>query len=252
MSESNHNELQEITNSLGSSGISRKDFLKYTGMASASVATLGLVGCDDEDNMVGPEPPEPGTVYLGEGDVGVLNYAYALEQLEAAFYIKAAEGGALSGSELDTFKDIRDHEVAHTDFYKAAISAVAPKKIIPGLTPDFSKIDFNSKSSVVSTALTFENVGVSAYNGAGKLLKNKDFLLVAGKIVSVEARHAAAISDIARPSVGVADNQLVGNMAGSPIIDNNGLDMARSVSQVYGIVNPFIKEKLDPSGLPQS
>lgn len=36
---------------------------------------------DDEDFM----KPEPGVFDLGSGNLGILNYAYALEQLEAAF-----------------------------------------------------------------------------------------------------------------------------------------------------------------------
>jgi hypothetical protein len=45
---------------------------------------------------------------------------------------------------------------------------------------------------VPTTAKTFEDLGVAAYNGAGKLIKNIDYLKAAGRIVSVEARHAAA------------------------------------------------------------
>ena len=39
----------------------------------------------------------------------------------------------------------------------------------------------------------FEDLGVSAYNGAGKLIENADYLLLVGKIVSVEARHASMV-----------------------------------------------------------
>ena len=50
------------------------------------------------------------------------------------------------------------------------------------------------------TARTFEDLGVSAYNGAGQLLTVAANLLTAGKIVSVEARHAAAIRDLLVPN----------------------------------------------------
>lgn len=245
MSNTKHIETEEVKNSLGSSGISRRDFLKYTGAVGASVATLGLVSCDN-DNIMGPEKPKGNTVHLGQGDVGVLNYAYALEQLEAAFYIQAASGGALNGDELDTFKDIRDHEVAHADFYKAALTAIAPKNIIPGLTPDFSSINFNKRGEVINTALIFENLGVSAYNGAGAMLKKPTYLLVAGKIVSVEARHASAISDIAKPNAGVAQKTAFGR----PLIDKNGLDLALKADTVLGAAGNYIKENIDASGLP--
>jgi hypothetical protein len=84
---------------------------------------------------------------------------------------------------------IRDHEIAHRDFFKAALK----KNAIPALDVDFTKIAFNSHDSILKTAMTFEDLGVAAYNGAGQLLKKKEYLLFAGKIVSVEARHATAI-----------------------------------------------------------
>jgi len=37
---------------------------------------------------------------------------------------------------------------------------------------------------------------VAAYNGAGRFLQSNVYLVLAGKIVSVEARHAALIRDI--------------------------------------------------------
>lgn len=49
------------------------------------MAGLTMVGCNDGDGFNFMDD----TVFdLGQGDVGVLNYAYALEQLEADFYTK--------------------------------------------------------------------------------------------------------------------------------------------------------------------
>ena len=60
----------------------RRNFLKMSGLG-AMVAGLVLVGCNDD-----MEPMYTEAFDLGMGDVGVLNYAYALEQLEADFYTK--------------------------------------------------------------------------------------------------------------------------------------------------------------------
>ncbi len=70
----------------------RRSFMKYSGIAAASTAFM-LVGCD-KDNPIPLEkirnnPGKGQGLSLGKGDVGVLNYAYALEQLEASFYIMA-------------------------------------------------------------------------------------------------------------------------------------------------------------------
>ncbi|OEO30490.1 Tat (twin-arginine translocation) pathway signal sequence containing protein [Devosia insulae DS-56] len=168
---------------------------------------------------------------LGEGDVGVLNYAYALEQLEAAFYTMVVDSpyADISGDETALLTDIRDHEVEHREFLKKALGDGA----IPALEVDFSAVDFKSRASVLGTAMVFEDLGVGAYNGAGKLIENPDYLLAAGKIVSVEARHAAAIRDLLNP------NSV--SFAGDDVVDKNGLDVAYAPTEVLPKAGPFIK-----------
>ena len=98
---------------------------------------------------------------------------------------------------------------------------------------DFSAVNFASRASVLNTAKTFEDLGVSAYNGAGRLLQNGDYLLAAGKIVSVEARHAATIRDMLRPNSTA--------FAGADVVNKNGLDVARPPAAVLKAAEPFIK-----------
>jgi hypothetical protein len=167
---------------------------------------------------------------LGEGDVGVLNYAYALEQLEAAFYSAVVDNpyeGATE-NEIAILADIRDHEIAHRQFLKKALG----RKAIPSLEVDFSKVDFSSRKSVLGTADVFENLGVAAYNGAGPLIQNVDYLAAAGSIVSVEARHAATIAVMTRGF----NSKAVG--AGS--VDRKGLDDAKAPAEVLAAAGPFI------------
>jgi hypothetical protein len=171
---------------------------------------------------------------LGEGDVGILNYAYALEQLEAAFYTTVIDTpySGITEEETSWLTDIRDHEVEHREFLKTALADGA----IPDLEVDFSAVDFTSRDSVLNTAKTFEDLGVGAYNGAGKLIENPDYLLAAGKIVSVEARHAAAIRDLLNPN-SVA-------FGGDDVIDANGLDLAYAPTDVLPLADPFIKTEV--------
>ncbi len=185
------------------------------------------------------------TVSLGSGDVGILNYAYALEQLEAAFYTQVMDGGYFAGApdnEKQILSDIQKHEVAHREFFKAAITAAAPDDVIPALSVNFADIDFDSRDSVLGTAKVFEDLGVSAYNGAGQFIQNGDYLLIAGKIVSVEARHAAAIRDLLNPKSA--------DFAGDDIINANGLEITRSFSDVLTAASNFIATPIDASGLP--
>ncbi|WP_218919351.1 ferritin-like domain-containing protein [Longibacter salinarum] len=163
-------------------------------------------------------------------DFGVLNYAYALEQLEAAFYAEAAANfyGDASSVEGQYFADLAAHEALHRDFLAAAIPSLGGE-LIPNLSVDFSSVDFSNRASVLGVAKTLEDTGVSAYNGAGIYLQNPDLLTIAGKIVSVEARHAAAVRSILNP--GSAD------FAGDDIVDPmTGLDAAVPPAEVLAAV----------------
>ena len=186
--------------------LDRRAMLRAAGLGGAALA---LAACG-EQTLTGAAVATArkfggtdGNVILDfSSDIDVLNYAYALEQLEAAFYVQVvATSGFTSrfaANEQRLLTAVRDHEVVHREFLKTALGAAA----IPGLTPNFSSIDFTSRSSVLNTAQTFEDLGVGAYNGAAKYLANVGYLLVAGKIVSVEARHASAIRDVLSPRSG--------------------------------------------------
>ncbi|MER3465131.1 MAG: Tat (twin-arginine translocation) pathway signal sequence containing protein [Chitinophagaceae bacterium] len=227
---------QTMLEEIQDKSVSRRNFLRSAGILGASVAmigaTAGMTGCKKNDNNT------DNGVDLGSGDIGVLNYAYALEQLEAAFYTRVAATpySGISASETAYLTDIRDHEIAHREFFKTALGANA----IGALEVDFSSINFGDRTSVLNTAKAFEDLGVSAYNGAGRLLTNATYLLLAGKIVSVEARHAALIRDILT----------FNSFAASDVIDANGLDFARTPSQVLSIAGAYIKTKINASNLP--
>lgn len=211
--------------------LSRRNFLGYIGGASALLLTAAACKKDDAPSM-------NSGVDLGKGDPGILNYAYALEQIEAAFYTRVFESpySGITPAESALLGDIRDHEIAHREFFKAALATAA----IPTLELDFSSINFASRDSVLGTAKAFEDLGVSAYNGAGKLIASPDYLLLAGKIVSVEARHAAYIRD------------LIMNGTFANDLDTNALDISRTPSQVFAIAGTYVKTKLNISNLPTS
>jgi hypothetical protein len=209
--------------------VSRRNFLRYAG-ASSSIL-LFAASCDKDDDN--------GGVNLGSGDVGILNYAYALEQLEAAFYTRVVSSfyTGISADETALLTDIRDHEVAHREFFKVALQGNA----IPALEVDFSSIDFSNRDSVLQTAKAFEDLGVSAYNGAGPLITTPDYLVLAGKIVSVEARHAALIRDRINN----------GTFIGVDIINPaNAVEYAKTPSEVLMAASKYIKTKINASNLP--
>ena len=83
---------------------------------------------------------------------------------------------------------------------------------------------FSSQKSFLKLAQTFEDTGVSAYNGAAPSIQSKEVLASAGSIVQIEARHAAAIR----------------TLNGNPITDG-GFDKALKMDQVLKAVKPFVK-----------
>lgn len=205
-----------------SSELTRRHLLKWTGAGATVVVAGALLPNFGISAALAAD--------LGEGDIGVLNYAYALEQLEAAFYIQVIETpyDGITKVELSNLKAIRDHEIIHRDFLKKALG----KKAIPALEVDFSAVDFGSRKSVLGTADVFENLGVAAYNGAGELIENVEYLAVAGSIVSVEARHAATIAALV--------TGFGRYTAGGKNVDSKGLDAALKPSQVLRKAAPFI------------
>lgn len=209
---------------------SRRNFLKLGGIGLA-MAGLTLIGCDNDDDF---QVINNNVFDLGAGDVGVLNYAYALEQLEADFYTKVVNNfySGISSIEQELFTDLYHHELIHRDFFKAAISGVT-SNVLPKLEFQYPGVNFNSRSSVLATAKALEDTGVAAYNGAGKYISNPDYLVIAGKIVSVEARHASAIRNIINP--GSAD------FSGDDVIDANGLDVAKEPKDIVMAAGGFIK-----------
>lgn len=219
----------------------RRNFLKISGLGAVGAGLL-LVGCSDDDTTTDAPTANNypgirnGVFDLGAGDLGILTYAYALEQLEADFYTKVVNAtqfnSAYSVEQRAVLTDLYNHEVIHREFFKAALSGALPDKnsqLLPDLAFDYGTLNFNNPTTVLETARLLEDTGVAAYNGAGRYITNADYLLLAGKIVSVEARHASAI----RSLINTNSNYF----AGDDVVNaTNGLDQAKKPSVIIGEV----------------
>lgn len=201
----------------------------------------------------------PTTVNVGSGDVGVLNYVYALEQLEAAFYTQVRTGAyytLANSAEKQVLDDLYYHEVIHREFLKAAIAATGTTPLID-LKVDFSTVNFNDRTSTLGAAKAFEDLGSAAYIGAGQYLSSAPYLYLAGKIASVEARHASLIRDLVTEGTFVGNDVVTISSGGtSSVANNNGpagssLERALSPTEVVAVANLYLApgSKLDVSGI---
>src|SRR4051794_38629779 len=166
----NHPELEQIQ----VRGISRSAFLVRGTLAAGAVYGLSAVS-----------PFVTNSLAQG-GDLEILNFALTLEYLEQAFYEQGLKKVKLSSDNKKLATEIRDNETAHVDALTKAIQGAGGKPVdAPGV--DFGNA-FKNESSFLKTAQTFEDTGVSAYNGAGPAISSPDVLGAAGSIVQVEAR----------------------------------------------------------------
>ncbi len=240
-------EAEEPTSSELAGITSRRTFLKWSSAAALTAFAFGALNPEklsakmafaglpiDDDKSV--------AVDVGKGDIGVLNFAYANEQLESAFYTQviATPYAGMTSEERAILTDIRDNEIAHREFFRAQLG----RKAIPNLQVNFTAVNFNSRQSVLRTAVMFEDNGTATLNGGGQLLKNPLFLLIAGKLVSVEARHAATLRDLLQP--------MSTFFSGDDITDPaTGLDPARTPAQSLAVIKPFVVTPISIARLPQ-
>jgi rubrerythrin len=130
-----------------------------------------------------------------EDDIAVLNYALTLEHLETAFY---RDGISQFTFGLDPFNNSIDmmleavaaHEAAHVATLTDVITQLGGTPVEEA-TYDFGYTDART---FLTTAAAIENLGVSAYDGAGMYIADPGLLTAAGSIVAVEARHAAYLN----------------------------------------------------------
>ena len=124
----------------------------------------------------------------GGGDVDILNFALTLEYLEADFYEQAGKL-SLKGRYKSLAKEFGANEQEHVDALIATIGQLGGK---PVKSPTFA-FGLKTQQDFEKLAVTLEDTGVSAYNGAAPMIMSKEVLAAAGSIVQVEARHAAAL-----------------------------------------------------------
>ena len=226
-------------------GRTRREFLKLVGLGGAVIFLPSvLVSCNSTSGITGP-PGSGGPLVIdfAKGDTAVLQFAYALEQLEADFYTKVVanfSGSNFSADDKTVLTDVKYHEVIHREALKAVLGTSNDFTV----HTNYGGLNFQDRASVLGAAKTFEDLGVAAYNGAAQYLTSTANLLVAGKIVSVEARHAAAIRDMISPKTGGPTGANMDSFA------PKSFDDVFSPAKVAASAQGFVVEKLTFNNAP--
>ncbi len=174
-----HPELAGVTVDEDSEDLSRSDVILKGALAAGAVYGTFMVGPFVRKALA----------MSGGGDVDILNFALTLEYLETKFYEEAKSRAGAKGELKSLIDLIAKDEAQHVEALTATVKQLGGK---PVAEPKFD-FAYSDTAGFLKLAQTFEDTGVSAYNGAGPAIKSKDVLAAAGSIVQVEARHAAAI-----------------------------------------------------------
>jgi hypothetical protein len=204
----------------------RRDFLRMaTGVAAGAAGTFVLTGCGGGGGSAmaaGPSDADILNFALNLEYLEAQFYSYAAtgNGLSASLLTGTGTQGAVTPGQKANLSnpaviayanEIAQDELNHVEFLRSQLgsSAVAQPAIDVSATPTsaFSMAaqaagvvppgtTFNpyaNDESFLLGAYIFEDVGVTAYNGAAPLISSKTYLQAAASILAVEAYHAGLI-----------------------------------------------------------
>jgi Ferritin-like domain len=282
--------------------LNRRRFLRRSGSALAGAAVLagstGLIGqqkASAEQNT--------------DEDPDILNFALNLEYLEAEYYLRAATGkglvahgvGVTGTGTLGTVTIKKDpkvpfendfqrgvaleiamNEMDHVVLLRTALGGYAVAEPSIDLETSFDTLakaagianhfdPFENFTHFLIGAFIFEDVGVTAYNGAAPLITSSEYLAAAASILAVEAYHGGLIRTLLyrqgdidpANKISALRNTLSGSgttdqgiqINGKPNLvpaDSNALAFSRTTREVLNIVYGGINATMGlffPSGL---
>jgi len=241
--------------------------LRNAALAAAGVMAAGALLSKPAQAQTKPSLSFTGSgdfTIPGTGDTKVLNYALALEALEADLYAQAlarlTDGNATGTSLNRTIAGLGlpesdvavaytiqfgKVELEHRNFLNNALGAnsilgTGTNGILRNASFDF-KIETLDRTGIVNLLYTVENTGVQAYLGAITSFVTKQFLLIAASIQATEARHTAAIAIVAN-QLGITPLKDTAPLKGQTtsilgVTNQSGIDGTLTPDQVLAAVS---------------
>lgn len=174
---------------------------------------------------------------FGTGDIALLNFAYVLSQVQAAFYTQLLGSGIITdATEKILFTDILKQETAQREFLNTALGSNA----LTGLQLGFTTIDFTNRTSTLTTAVNIEDLCVQGLNAIAGSMQSSAFLTILSQIISVQARHGTYIHELFQ----------VGSFTGMNLLDQNSLEIDQKPAVVLVKLGDYLKTRLDASSIP--
>jgi hypothetical protein len=217
--------------------MSRREFVTRITLGSGALAVPSFVisACTD----VNANPTESATLDFSS-DAGVLNYFYAITQLQADFWARAVANRfpGITTAENTAFSVISSHATNQRNWLQLYQTF---GRVSDVLTFDFSTVDFTSRATSMGTALTIEDSASRAYAGGLKYLANADNVVLAAKLASVAARHSATLRDFGDLFAGGATRV---SFAGDDIVGATGLEATGSPEEIIGTISKYFRTSL--------
>ncbi len=221
--------------------ISRRDFLTRVAVGGTVLALPQFIvnACTD---VIG-NPTESATLDLST-DPGVLNYFYAITQLQSDFWVRAQLNRfpGITTAESTAFIFLMGQKTSQRNWLQAYQTV---GRVTDVLTFDFSGVDFTNRSTSMAAGITIEDAASEAYAGGIKYLKSADNILLAAKLASISARHSAMLRDFGDLFAGGTTRAA---FAGDDIIGTTGLEPATSPAEVIATLQKYFKTTLSVSG----
>lgn len=201
-------------------------------------------------------------------DTDILNFALNLEYLESEFYTyavtgqgieafgiatsgKGTSGPTMNGKKVNfsdpmmlaIAEELAFDEQQHVKLLRSVLGKDAIAK--PALDLNGLGIGFGSEAEYLTVGRALEDTGISAYGGAAPLIKSKEILSTAARILADEAYHMGNVRLlIAQKGIrvkAVDGKDILPPPAGKKFfaVDDNALSILRTPAEVLAIAKPF-------------
>ena len=221
---------------------SRKAFLRMVGGGGAAALATLLAACGDDDEATSSQPSTSAAPQAqgssgasgasgGGGDLEIVNYALTLEYLEADFYMQVIDSGQVKDAAVvELAKKFGQTEQEHVE----ALMGTAKMLGTPAEKPqtNFDAVLEGGPEMILKVASTVENLGAAAYLGQAGRIESKEILAAALSIHTVEARHAAALNQLAGRGF-MGDGPLDGSIPDGPFAKPMDMQAVLAAVQPY-------------------